>query len=148
LQPFAKCLAPCPPPDARRGPDGRWTWPWINATVGDVLFDVAHHQSASIRNRTTSLSNEVGFFFERKAREREQVPERVALVRAHVHGYRMLEDDGVIAISLPAWKLQDEFAKMLKYPKRNRGRSPPCISPVSGFRLQVSRSTLNLEPGT
>ena len=61
-----------------------------------MLFDVAHHQSASIRNRTTSLSNEVGFFLERKASEREQVPERVALVRAHVHGYRMLEDDGVM----------------------------------------------------
>jgi len=44
----------------------------------------------------------------------------VALVRAHVHGYRMLEDDGVIAVSLPAWKLQDEFAKMLKYPNRIR----------------------------
>ena len=58
--------------------------------------------------------------FERRAREREQVLERVALVRAHVHGYRMLEDDGVIAVSLPAWKLQDEFAKMLKYPNRIR----------------------------
>ena len=32
----------------------------------------------------------------------------------------IVASNGVIAVSLPAWKLQDEFAQMMKYPNRVR----------------------------
>ena len=65
------------------------------------------------------LEREIGFFLERCVRMRQEVPERVAIVRSHVHGsYRSYTECGFTAVSTPAWKLQDDFAAMSRYPNR------------------------------
>jgi hypothetical protein len=65
---------------ARRGPDGRHTRPWTHLVVEDTLFDVADHQSVTIRYRSMPLEREIGFFLERCGRMRQEVPERVVIV--------------------------------------------------------------------
>jgi hypothetical protein len=101
------------------GPDGRHTRPWTHLVVDDVLFDVAHHQSVTIRYRSMPLEREIGFFLERCGRMRQEVPERVVIVRSHTHGsYRNYTECGFTAVSTPSWKLQDAFAAMGRYPNR------------------------------
>ena len=104
---------------ARRGSDGRHTRPWTHLMVGDVLFDVAHHQSVTIRYRSMPLEREIGFFLERCGRMRQEVPERVVIVRSHTHGScRSCTECGFTAVSTPAWKLQGAFAAMGRCPNR------------------------------
>jgi hypothetical protein len=101
---------------ARRGPDGRHTRPWTHLVIEDTLFDVAHHQSVTIRYRSMPLERESGFFLERCGRMQQGVPERVVIVRSHTHGsYRNYTECGFTAVSTPAWKLQDAFAAMGRY---------------------------------
>jgi hypothetical protein len=101
------------------GPDGRGTRPWTHLVVGDVLFDVAHHQSTTIRYRSMSLEREIGFFLERGGRMRQEVPERVVIVRSHTHGScRSYTECGFTAVSTPSWKLQDAFAATGQCPNR------------------------------
>jgi hypothetical protein len=71
---------------ALRGPDGRHTRPRTHLTVDDVLFDVTHHQSVTIRYHSMPLEREIGFFLERCGRMRQEGPERVVIVRSHTHG--------------------------------------------------------------
>jgi hypothetical protein len=101
--------------------------------VDDVLFDVSHHQSVTIRYRSMPLEREIGFFLERCGRIRQEVPERVAIVRSHTHGScRNYTKCGFTAISTLAWKLQDAFAAMGRYP--NRWMSAHIGG--AGFRVQ------------
>ena len=103
----------------RKNWDGRYTRPWTKLMIGNVMLDIAHHQSSTIRYRSMPLEREMGFLFERFGRSRKQVPEKVVIVRSHVHGsLRVYEECGVTSISLPAWKLQDEFAQSSKWPNR------------------------------
>jgi hypothetical protein len=104
---------------ARRGPDGRHTRPWTHLVVEDTLFDFAHHQSTTIHYRSMPLEREIGFFLERAGRMRQPVPERVVIVRSHTHGScRSYTECGFTAVPTPAWKLQDAFAAMSRYPNR------------------------------
>jgi len=101
------------------GPDGRFTRPWMRLQVNDALLDVAHRQSVMIRYRSTPLEREIGFFLERAARTRMVLPRHVVLVRSHVHGpFREYQDGGIIAVSTPSWKLQDDFATLSVSPNR------------------------------
>jgi hypothetical protein len=101
------------------GPDGRHTRPWTHLVVEDTLFDFAHHQSVTIRYRSMPLEREIGFFLERCGRMRQEVPERVVIVRSHTHGScRSYTECGFTTVSTPAWKLQDAFAAMGRYPNR------------------------------
>jgi len=101
------------------GPDGRHTRPWFHLTMGGVLFDIAHHQSVTIRYRGMPLEREIGFFLERTARRGDRLPAELVIVRSHTHsGYRRYEENHRMAVATPAWKLQDDFAAMSKYPNR------------------------------
>jgi hypothetical protein len=118
--------------DSRRGPDRRWTRPWLHLNVGDVLVDAAHHQSFTIRYRSMPLEREIGFFIERMGRMRQPTPERVLIIRSHVHGtLRIYEESGFMAVSTPSWKRQDDFAAMSRTPNRT---FPERIGSV-GFRI-------------
>ena len=104
---------------ARKGPDGRYSRPWTQADIGGVHFDVAHHQSFTIRFRDMPLEREIEFYLDRVARQRKVVPDRVVIVRSHVHGsLRVIQEDGIVAVSTPCWKLQDNYAAMSRYPNR------------------------------
>jgi hypothetical protein len=105
--------------DSRRGSDRRRTRPWLHLNVGDVLVDAAHHQSFTIRYRSMPLEREISFFIERMGRMRQPIPERVFIIRSHVHGtLRTYEESGFLAVSTPSWKLQDDFAAMSRIPNR------------------------------
>ena len=103
------------------GKDRRFARSWLhlsNLATG-VVFDIAHHQSFTIRYRAMSLEREVGFYLERVARQGEVPPENLVIVRSHTHvGYRRYEEDGRMAVGTPCWKLQDDFAAMSRYPNR------------------------------
>jgi hypothetical protein len=94
------------------GPDGRHARSWLhlsNLTRG-VAFDIAHHQSYTIRYRGMSLEREIGFYLERVARQGDVPPDNLVIVRSHTHvGYRRYEEDGRMAVSTPCWKLQDDL---------------------------------------
>lgn len=94
--------------------------PWRFVQVGRVLFDIAHHQSFTIRNASMPLEREVGFYLERVGRARQPVPEVLVIVRAHVHkGFRFWqEDDSIFCLGLPCMKLQDTFAASSRTPNR------------------------------
>jgi hypothetical protein len=100
--------------------------------IEDTLFDFAHHQSVTIRYRSMPLEREIGFFIERMGRMRQPIPERVLIIRSHVHGtLRIYEESGFMAVSTPSWKLQDDFAAMSRTPNRT---FPEHIGSV-GFRI-------------
>lgn len=97
-----------------------------------VLFDVAHKQSTGKRSRASGLEAEVGYFWERIAREGKVRPEHVVVVRSHTHvGYKCYEEAGVTAVSTPAWKCQDDYGSSLVNPNRIK---PENLGAV-GFRV-------------
>jgi len=85
----------------------------------NTAFDLAHHQSVMMRYRSTPLEREVGFVLERWGRERRTVPKRLVIARGHVHvGYRAVVERNITAVSLPCWKIQDEYTAGGKVPNR------------------------------
>jgi hypothetical protein len=98
---------------------GRRCWPWFTRTVGGVYHDVSHRQSWTIRYRSMPLEREIGFLMERYGRARRKVPEHVVIVRSHTHyGFKVVQEDGITAISTPCWKVQDDFAQTAISPNR------------------------------
>ena len=117
---------------AMKGPHGAYTQPWIHLPMDDVLFDIAHRQSFTIRYRSMPLEREISFFLERVGRRREAPPNHLVIVRSHTHsGYRVYEEQYRMAISTPCWKLQDDFAQTSITPNR---MFPDNIGSV-GFRV-------------
>lgn len=118
--------------------------PWRNIDIDDVLFDVAHHQSFTIRYRAMPLEREYGFMLERVGRTQGVIPDTMVLVRAHVHkGFAVWWENGAWCISLPSMKLQDRYAQSSKYPNRlfpyNLGAVGIRVfkTPVDGVRIRV-----------
>lgn len=117
---------------AAKGPHGAYTQPWLHLPMDDVLFDIAHRQSFTIRYRSMPLEREISFFLERVGRQRKPPPDHLVIVRSHTHsGYRMYEEQYRMAVSTPCWKLQDDFAQTSITPNR---MFPDNIGSV-GFRI-------------
>jgi len=126
--------------------NGRYAPMWRHIIIDDVLIELAHHQSFTIRYATMPLEREYGFELERTGRRREALPPEVVIVRAHTHkGYRAVEERGALCVSLPAMKLQDDYAAGSKYPNRlvpdNLGAAALKIyrEPVDGYRVHPAR---------
>lgn len=102
--------------------EGTYTTAWLTLLINGVEFDVAHKQSYMMRNRSASLEREISFWLERKAiesmRTRKPVPARAVIVRSHTHVMRLLRTGNILAVGTPAWKLQDEFARLGSSPNR------------------------------
>lgn len=114
---------------------GRYTHPWARFTVSGVYFDCAHRQSTTIRNRTTPLEREIGFALERFARKRQPAPDSMVIIRSHTHsGFRMVSERGIVAVSTPCWKIQDDYAATSISPNR---LAPDNIGAV-GIRVRPS----------
>jgi len=108
----------------------QFTYSWFKDTLDDVYLDVSHRQSFTLRYREMPLEREVGFYLERIARSRNVRPNKVLIVRSHTHvGYRLYEERGIMAVSTPSMKLQDDFAKTSRSPNR---LFPDCLG-VVGF---------------
>lgn len=124
---------------------GKAVPPWRELMMGDVMLDLAHHQSFTIRYSSMPLEREAGFKFERYGRARRDLPSIIIIARAHVHkGYRLWqEDDCTWCISLPPFKLQDRFAKSSRYPNRMVPSSIGMVGikiydkPVDNVRVHV-----------
>ncbi len=84
---------------------------WYHKNIDkNTYLDIAHRQSFGKRSRASSLESEIGYLLERKARAREILPRQAIIIRSHTHaGYRSIDEDGIIAISTPSWKIQDHF---------------------------------------
>ena len=93
---------------------------WYHKNIDkNTYLDIAHRQSFGKRSRASSLESEIGYLLERKARAREILPRQAIIIRSHTHaGYRSIDEDGIIAISTPSWKIQDHFAKVSTSPNR------------------------------
>lgn len=102
---------------ARKWPNGHYVQPWIdNLVIHGVLFDIAHNQSVVTRYRTMPLEREVGFWLEKIGRlmlkhQRDGLPfSQLIILRHHAHyGFRVVREENVTAISVPAWKLMDGY---------------------------------------
>jgi len=118
---------------------------WIHKEhEGKFYLDIAHRQSFGKRSRTASLETEIGYLLERKARARELLPEQTILIRSHTHsGYRSVDEQGILAITTPSWKIQDAFAKGSANPNRLYPDNLGAIGlrlydePVDGSLVQV-----------
>lgn len=98
---------------------GHPTSPWWKYWYKGVYFDLAHRQSTTIRYRSMPLEREVDFLLARFARRREAPPERFIITRSHTHaGFRVYQEDGAYAVSMPCMKLQDTFAQLTVSPNR------------------------------
>jgi hypothetical protein len=105
---------------------------WREIQVNDrVMFDVAHSQGYFLRYKSTSLAREIGFKYERQGRVRGRLPEEVVIVRAHVHQYGVWMEKGATCVSLPAFKVQDQFAQGGRTPNRT---IPDTLGAV-GFKV-------------
>lgn len=92
---------------------------WPKFFLGNVYFDVHHEQSYTIRYRSMPLEREVAFMAERYGKDRRAMPETIVMIRSHTHvGYKLWCEDGIYAISTPAFKLPDSYAKGGKTPNR------------------------------
>ena len=132
---------------------GSHTHTHLRCYVRGVYFDVAHHQSYTIRYRSMPLEREYAFLLERFGRERRKVPDEVVIIRSHVHhGFLMWRERGVTVISLPSWKIQDDYARMSRYPNRvvpdNLGSVGLIIHPeaANGSRVEVIQDYLYDHP--
>jgi hypothetical protein len=96
-----------------------------------VQFDLAHSQGYFLRYKSTSLAREIGFKYERQGRIRGVLPEEVVIIRAHVHQYGVWMERGATCVSLPAFKVQDDFAKGGRTPNRT---IPDTLGAV-GFKV-------------
>lgn len=93
--------------------------PWRKLLIGNVYFDVGHHQSFTIRYSSMPMERELEFLMTRFGKMRKAPPREIVIVRAHTHkGYRVWREDGALCISLPCWKIQDFFAAGSKTPNR------------------------------
>jgi hypothetical protein len=102
-----------------KGEAGHRVWPWRHLMIGNVLFDLGHHQSFTIRYRSMPLEREYSFAMERLGRRRERAPSDIVIMRAHTHaGFRVWREYGAHCISLPCFKLQDWFAQSSRTPNR------------------------------
>jgi len=118
---------------ARQGPDGRRTLPWLLCEVDGVLLDVAHRQSYSMRSRGWPLEREIGFALERM----DRTPGAYCIIRGHTHNFHLLDTGDQIAVSLPSWKLQDEFAQTTISPNRTIPRH------IGAVGLEISGGEIN-----
>jgi len=102
---------------AEKGTDGRCVRGWLLLRIGNVLLDIAHRQSYSLRYRSTTLERELGFALERIGAGQDMIA-KLCIVRAHTHIFRLVDDGSNLVISLPSWKLQDEYAQTSVAPNR------------------------------
>ncbi len=92
---------------------------WIRDEIDGVYLDVAHRQTATIRYKSMPMEREMSFYLERIARKKQVRPDKVLIVRSHTHaGYRMYEERGIMSVSTPCMKVQDDFASMTISPNR------------------------------
>lgn len=110
---------------ARRGRNGHYVQPWRDSLVlNGVLFDIAHNQSVVSRYRTMPLEREVGYWLERMGRlvlqgRAADIPRKLVLIRHHAHyGFRVIEEENIIAVAVPSWKLMDAFVRRGRMPNR------------------------------
>ena len=116
--------------------------PWILFRVGNQVISAHHHQSATTRYRSMPVEREIGFALEYCARTGQSMP--TVFVASHVHwGFGMWRESGVVSVSTPAMKLQDDFAANGKVPWRWRPHELGFVllrifeEPVYGFRVHA-----------
>lgn len=105
--------------DAQSNELGGYVHDWVQLKSHGVKIDAEHTQSYHQRYRATGLEKAIGFARERYSREGRLWPRGYVLVRAHAHyGLVVYREEGVLAISLPPWKLQDDYAATSTVPNR------------------------------
>jgi hypothetical protein len=93
---------------------------WLHLNMRGVLLDVAHRQSVVMVNRLMPLERELRYALMRTQAEGEPPPDIV--IRAHTHGYRWAEVDGMLALSCPAWQMPGSYVMTSITPNRKRSR--------------------------
>jgi hypothetical protein len=94
---------------------GRYCWNWMpELHVGPVVFDIAHHQSVTIVNRSMPLEREQRF---NQGLWSLKNPANIIL-RGHAHVGSVVDVDGDVAIGLPPMQIQTSFAELSKVPNR------------------------------
>jgi len=105
--------------NAKRNRLGGHVWDWVRLSKWGVTIDAEHTQSFHQRYRSTTLEKSIGFARERISREGGVFPEGYIVARGHAHtGLIVYRERNVLAISLPPWKMQDDYAATSTVPNR------------------------------
>lgn len=117
--------------------NGPWrTFSWLNAEIDGVLLDVAHKQSYTIRYSSAIAEREISAALERL----DRIPGPLCVIRAHTHRALVLDMVDRMAICLPPWKMQDEFARMGISPNRTIPRWLGAVGlDISNGGINVSK---------
>ncbi len=99
---------------------GRHAKPWWELNLGGIFLDVAHRSSVTIRYGASPLEREIQFMLMRAAAEKQAPADLI--IRAHVHTWRCLNDDGFLAMTLPGWKIPSAYEETSISPNRKRSR--------------------------
>lgn len=96
-------------------PRGRPIWDWHpGLDVEGVIFDVSHHRSVTIINRSMALEREIRFAYQ--VSDMKNMPH--IILRAHDHVGCWIEVDGRCAVGMMPLKVQDHYARMSRWPNR------------------------------
>jgi hypothetical protein len=93
---------------------------WLHLNLRGVLLDVAHRQSVVMVNLLMPLEREMRYALMRTQAEGERPPDIV--IRAHAHTYKWAEVDGMLGLSMPAWKMPSSYVMTSITPNRKRSR--------------------------
>lgn len=94
---------------------GHHCWMWLpELSIGGVYFDIAHHQSSVMINRSMPLERERRFAHQFD--DLKKNPD--VIVRGHSHIQLELLIDGELQIGLMPIQMQSDYAKMSKTPNR------------------------------
>ena len=127
---------------------GCYAWPWYTGWIGNVYIDLAHHQAYMTNSAVKPLEREIGHCRERLSRERQPTPGHILIIRAHTHkGLKVVEEDGATGISVPAMKIQDDYAKGGKTPNRTLPSDLGMVG-IKVYKERVNGKYLEIIPYT
>jgi hypothetical protein len=94
---------------------GRYCWMWLpDLDIGGQCFDISHHQSATIINRSMPLERERRF-----NNNMDDMKRRAdAIIRGHAHVQVELRVDGELQLGLLPMQMQTDYAQESKFPNR------------------------------
>jgi len=94
---------------------GHHAWDWLLLDVDGVLLDISHHSSTTMRYMTMPGEREIQF-----ARMVADLKGGDAdiIIRSHVHHLVVMNVDGDLALTTPAWQLQTRFCRRSRWPNR------------------------------
>ena len=97
-------------------PLGHHAWDWLLLDIEGVFLDIAHHRSSVLRYESMPLEREEQF--DLLTADLKEGGASDVIIRSHGHRYVVVNADGRLSVSTPAWCLQTSYAARSRWPNR------------------------------